>query len=107
MDEYVGIPESHPQSYHTFMFEEFFAHSMYLPAVCRDYQRLRDLFFSVDIPSNQVNILNGNAEDLIAECRAYEQRIKSYGGVELFLAGIGADGHIAFNVSVLSYASSH
>jgi glucosamine-6-phosphate deaminase len=59
---------------------------------------------TVDIPSSQVNILNGNAEDLIAGCKAYEERIKSYGGIELFLAGIGADGHIAFNVSVLPYA---
>jgi len=66
------------------------------------YQRLYALS-SVDIPSSQVNILDGNAENLIAECKAYEERIKSYGGVELFLAGIGADGHIAFNVSVNPY----
>jgi len=52
---------------------------------------------SVDIPPSQVNILNGNAEDLIGECNAYEERIKSYGGIELFLGGIGEDGHIAFN----------
>lgn len=53
----------------------------------------------VDIPASQVNILNGNAEDLVAECDAYEKRIKDYGGIELFLGGIGEDGHIAFNVS--------
>ena len=51
----------------------------------------------VDIPPTQVNILNGNAEDLIAECNAYEERIKAHGGIELFLGGIGEDGHIAFN----------
>jgi glucosamine-6-phosphate deaminase len=58
---------------------------------------------TVDIPSSQVNILDGNAKDLIAECKAYEERIKNYGGIELFLARIGADGHIAFNVSVPPY----
>lgn len=57
----------------------------------------------VDIPPSQVNILDGNAEDLVAECQAYEQRIKDHGGVELFLGGIGEDGHIAFNASRLLY----
>ncbi|EPQ52407.1 hypothetical protein GLOTRDRAFT_47742, partial [Gloeophyllum trabeum ATCC 11539] len=77
MDEYVHLPRDHPESYHTFMFREFFSH--------------------IDIPPSQVNILNGNAKDLIAECNSYEQRIKDYGGIELFLGGIGEDGHIAFN----------
>jgi len=77
MDEYVGLPQDHPESYHTFMFREFFSH--------------------VDIPADQVNILNGNAEDLIAECNDYEARIAAKGGIELFLGGIGEDGHIAFN----------
>jgi len=52
----------------------------------------------VDIPPSQVNILDGNAEDLVQECKRYEERIKQYGGIELFLGGIGEDGHIAFNV---------
>ncbi|KAF2086654.1 glucosamine-6-phosphate isomerase, partial [Saccharata proteae CBS 121410] len=77
MDEYVGIPRDHPASYHTFMYTHFFTH--------------------VDIPPSQINILNGNAPDLEAECLAYEAKISSYGGIELFLGGIGADGHIAFN----------
>ncbi|KDQ55482.1 hypothetical protein JAAARDRAFT_37499 [Jaapia argillacea MUCL 33604] len=77
MDEYVGLPRDHPESYHTFMFREFFSH--------------------IDIPPTQVNILNGNAQDLITECNSYEARIKKYGGIELFLGGIGEDGHIAFN----------
>ena len=51
----------------------------------------------VDIPPSQVHILDGNAPDLVAECNTYEAAIKSYGGIELFLAGIGEDGHIAFN----------
>ncbi|KIM67345.1 hypothetical protein SCLCIDRAFT_1210404 [Scleroderma citrinum Foug A] len=85
MDEYVGLPTDHSESYHTFMFREFFSH--------------------VDIPPSQVNILDGNAPDLVAECNAYEARIKQYGGIELFLAGIGEDGHIAFNEPGSSLAS--
>jgi glucosamine-6-phosphate deaminase len=77
MDEYVGIPQDHPESYHTFMFREFFSH--------------------IDIPPSQVNILDGTVEDLISECKSYEERIKAVGGIELFLGGIGEDGHIAFN----------
>jgi glucosamine-6-phosphate deaminase len=77
MDEYVKLPKDHPESYHTFMFREFFSH--------------------VDIDPKNVNILDGNAHDLIGECAAYEAKIKSYGGIELFLGGIGEDGHIAFN----------
>ncbi|KAL0956258.1 hypothetical protein HGRIS_002412 [Hohenbuehelia grisea] len=85
MDEYVGLPRDHPESYHTFMFREFFS--------------------QVDIPPSQVNILDGNAEDLVAECNAYEERIKAHGGIELFLGGIGEDGHIAFNEPGSSLAS--
>jgi len=85
MDEYVGLPRDHTESYHTFMFREFFSH--------------------IDIPPSQVNLLDGNAEDLIAECNAYEQRIKQFGGIELFLGGIGEDGHIAFNEPGSSLAS--
>lgn len=77
MDEYVKIPESHPESYHSFMFNNFFNH--------------------IDIPRDHINILNGNAEDLEAECQRYEDKIKSYGGIDLFMGGIGPDGHIAFN----------
>ena len=51
----------------------------------------------VDIPPSQVNILDGTVEDLIGECKHYEERIKAAGGIELFLGGIGEDGHIAFN----------
>lgn len=77
MDEYVNIPEDHPESYHSFMAKNFFDH--------------------IDIPKNQINILNGNAKDLEKECADYEKRIKEVGGIELFLGGIGPDGHIAFN----------
>jgi len=77
MDEYVGLPEDHPESYHYFMWHHLFSH--------------------VDVPAENVNILNGLADDLEAECEQYEKRIQSYGGINLFLGGIGADGHIAFN----------
>lgn len=77
MDEYIGLPKEHPESYHSFMWNNFFSH--------------------IDIDAANVNILNGNAEDLEAECARYEAKIKSYGGIDLFLGGIGPDGHIAFN----------
>ena len=55
-------------------------------------------FFShIDIPRENVNILDGNAPDLQAECRRFEEKIDSYGGIDLFMGGVGPDGHIAFN----------
>ena len=77
MDEYVGLPESHPESYHSFMATNLFNH--------------------IDCPKENIHILNGNAEDLVAECAHYEQMIKDAGGIDLFIGGIGPDGHIAFN----------
>jgi glucosamine-6-phosphate deaminase len=77
MDEYVGIPKKHPQSYYSFMWDNFFSH--------------------IDIQPENVNILNGNASNLKAECEAYEEKIEAVGGINLFMGGIGADGHIAFN----------
>ncbi|KAF0322810.1 glucosamine-6-phosphate isomerase [Colletotrichum asianum] len=85
MDEYVGLPQSHPESYHSFMFRHFFSH--------------------VDIKPENVHILNGNAPDLDAECAAYEDKIKAAGGIDLFLGGVGPDGHIAFNEPGSSLAS--
>lgn len=76
-DEYVGLPRDHPESYHSFMYKHFFSH--------------------VDIPPQNINILDGNASDLTAECASFEARIARYGGIELFLGGVGPDGHIAFN----------
>ncbi len=77
MDEYVGIPEDHPESYHYFMWNNLFRH--------------------IDIPTENINILDGNASDLEKECRDYERKINKIGGIDLFLGGIGPDGHIAFN----------
>ncbi len=77
MDEYVGLPRDHKESYHSFMWNNFFSH--------------------IDIPEENVNILDGNAADPVAECRRFEEKIASYGGIELFMGGVGPDGHIAFN----------
>lgn len=77
MDEYVGLPESHPESYHSFMAKNLFNH--------------------IDCPKQNIHILNGNAKDLQAECAHYEEMIKEAGGIDLFIGGIGPDGHIAFN----------
>lgn len=85
MDEYVNLAEDHPESYHAFMYKHLFDH--------------------IDIPRENINILNGNAADLDEECQRYEDKIESYGGIELFLGGIGPDGHIAFNEPGSSLAS--
>jgi glucosamine-6-phosphate deaminase len=85
MDEYVGIPKEHPESYYSFMWDNFFSH--------------------INIKKSNANILNGNAKDLDKECLRYENKIKKYGGIELFVGGIGADGHIAFNEPASSLAS--
>lgn len=82
MDEYVALPKDHPESYHSFMHTHFFRH--------------------VDLPRDHINLLDGNAGDgseaaLVAECLRYEAKIAAMGGIELFLGGIGPDGHIAFN----------
>jgi glucosamine-6-phosphate deaminase len=55
------------------------------------------LFSHIDIKKENVNILNGNAPELEKECDQYEEKIKKMGGIDLFLGGIGEDGHIAFN----------
>ena len=77
MDEYSGLPEDHPQSYHRFMWDNFFS--------------------QININKNNVHILNGMAKDPIKECDDYEEAIVASGGIDLFLGGAGADGHIAFN----------
>ena len=85
MDEYVGLKQDHEQSYYTFMWSNFFSH--------------------IDILPENVHILNGNAADLEAECAAYENAMKEVGGIDLFLGGIGPDGHIAFNEPASSLKS--
>ncbi|MDO4757890.1 MAG: glucosamine-6-phosphate deaminase [Rikenellaceae bacterium] len=85
MDEYVGLPKEHPESYYSFMWNNFFSH--------------------IDIVRENVHILNGNAPDLEAECAAYEAAIVAAGGIDLFMGGIGEDGHIAFNEPFSSMSS--
>lgn len=85
MDEYIGIPRDHEQSYYTFMWSNFFSH--------------------IDIKRENVNILDGNAKCLESECAEYEKRMQQYGGIDLFIGGIGPDGHIAFNEPGSSLAS--
>ena len=85
MDEYVGLPEEHPESYHSFMHTYLFDH--------------------IDEPAGNIHILNGNAPDPVAECEAYEKAIEAAGGFDLFLGGVGEDGHIAFNEPFSSLSS--
>lgn len=85
MDEYLGLPREHDQSYWYFMHDNFFNH--------------------IEIPEENINILNGMAEDPEAECARYEAKIASYGGIDLFMGGIGVDGHLAFNEPFTSLAS--
>ncbi|MBQ3316555.1 MAG: glucosamine-6-phosphate deaminase, partial [Spirochaetales bacterium] len=85
MDEYVGLPHEHDQSYWYFMHDNFFNH--------------------IDIPEKNINMLNGMTDDPVKECQDYEKRIASYGGIDLFMGGIGVDGHIAFNEPFTSLSS--
>ncbi|OXE28648.1 glucosamine-6-phosphate deaminase, partial [Vibrio parahaemolyticus] len=75
MDEYIGIPADHPESYRSFMYNNFFNH--------------------IDIQEENINLLNGNTDNHEAECKRYEDKIKSYGKINLFMGGVGNDGHIA------------
>lgn len=79
MDEYTDLPPTNDQSYHYFMYNKFFNH--------------------IDIPRENINILNGLAADIDQECRDYEAKIKKYGRIHLFLGGMGVEGHLAFNES--------
>lgn len=77
LDEYVGIPPEHSQSYHYFMWENLFKH--------------------INVDPRYVHIPQGMAKDVDEFCEWYEERIKYYGGLDLQILGIGANGHIAFN----------
>lgn len=85
MDEYVGLPPSHPESYHYFMQENFFKR--------------------IDIPAENVNLLNGMADNPQQECLQYEEKISQYGKIHLFIGGVGTNGHIAFNEPFSSLTS--
>lgn len=85
MDEYVGLPPDHPESYHSYMYNNFFNH--------------------VDIQQQNIHIPDGNTSDIAAECAAYEYAITRSGGIDLFVGGVGEDGHLAFNEPGSSLAS--
>ncbi len=77
LDEYLGLPRENDQSYYYFMHHNLFDH--------------------VNLPEGATNLPNGMAEDMDAECARYDALIRSLGGVDLQLLGIGHDGHIGFN----------
>jgi len=77
LDEYVGLPPDHPQSYHRFMREQLFEH--------------------IPLDPRYVHIPNGMAEDVAAHSDWYEEQIQRAGGIDVQVLGIGANGHIAFN----------
>lgn len=77
LDEYVNLDVNDKNSYHSFMHENLFDH--------------------INIPEENINFLDGNAEDPEEECRRYEEKIKAAGGIDIQLLGIGSNGHIAFN----------
>ncbi len=87
MDEYVGMAADHPESYRNFMYNNFFNHVVILQ-------------------EENINLLDGNTADHQAEIRQrYEDKIKTYGRINLFMGGVGNDGHIAFNEPASSLAS--
>ncbi|MDX8045639.1 glucosamine-6-phosphate deaminase [Gracilibacillus sp. S3-1-1] len=77
LDEYIGLSPTNPNSYHYYM--------------------NKHLFSKVNIPTEQIFLPNGFAEDLLEECRSYEQKIKQHNGIDLQLLGLGQNGHIGFN----------
>ena len=85
LDEYIGIPCHHPQSYHTFMAKHFFNH--------------------VNIPKENQHIPLNSMGDYDSYCVQYEQKIKESGGIDIQILGIGTDGHIAFNEAGSSLSS--
>jgi glucosamine-6-phosphate deaminase len=85
LDEYVGIPEDHPSSYHAFMRRHLGSH--------------------VDLPPARMHLLDGNARDVLHEAAGYEAAIRQAGGIDLQLLGIGQNGHVAFNEPGSSLAS--
>ncbi len=79
LDEYIGLPKDHPESYHSFMWETFFKH--------------------ININPSNVHIPDGTLpmDKIPAYCEWYEQRIRQFGGIDIQVLGIGRDGHIGFN----------
>ena len=77
LDEYVGLDSTHEQSYRYYMNHNFFNH--------------------INIRMSQTYLPDGKAKDIVSECQSYEYKIKSLGGVDVQLLGLGHNGHIGFN----------
>jgi len=77
MDEYIGLSKDDPNSYGYFLWDNFFQH--------------------IDIKKQNIHLLNGQTKDFVKECQTYEKLIRSYGGLDIVLGGVGENGHIAFN----------
>ncbi|MGB0291484.1 MAG: glucosamine-6-phosphate deaminase [Luteolibacter sp.] len=85
LDEYIGLPKEHSQTYHSFMWENLFRH--------------------INIDASKVHIPDGNASDIPGHCAEYEAAIVAAGGIDIQVLGIGTDGHIGFNEPSSSLAS--
>jgi glucosamine-6-phosphate deaminase len=86
LDEYIGLAPDHPQSYHSFMHENFFRH--------------------VDVDPKNIHIPDGTIRaDFETYCEGYEESIRRAGGIDLQIVGIGKEGHIGFNEPASSLAS--
>ena len=85
LDEYIGLPPEHAQSYHSFMWENLFRH--------------------INIDPQNVHIPDGRAADVPAFCARYEEQIRAAGGIDIQVLGIGTDGHVGFNEPSSSLAS--
>lgn len=85
LDEYIGLPKNHPQSYHHFMWENLFQH--------------------INVTPSRVHLPDGMTSDVSAFCSSYEQKIVEAGGIDLQVLGIGTDGHVGFNEPTSSLSS--
>jgi glucosamine-6-phosphate deaminase len=85
LDEYVGISPAHPSSFHSYMWAHLFSH--------------------VNVPKERIHIPDGLTADIPAYCRQYEQAIRSAGGIDIQVLGIGTNGHIGFNEPTSSLSS--
>ena len=85
LDEYIGLPGDHPQSYYSFM--------------------RRHLFDGVNIPAENIHFPPDRGPDLRRQCQEFEERIRAVGGLDIQILGIGSNGHIGFNEPTSSLAS--